>query len=75
MLLSVVVPVYNEEANIKKFYSSVKKVLNTLPYDQEIIFVDDGSSDDSATMLSHIAAEDKDVKVCCWPVISAINWR
>ena len=63
MLLSVVVPVYNEEANIKKFYSSVKKVLNTLPYDQEIIFVDDGSSDDSATMLSHIAAEDKDVKV------------
>lgn len=38
-------------------------MLNTLPYDQEIIFVDDGSSDDSATMLSHIAAEDKDVKV------------
>ena len=63
MLLSVVVPVYNEEANIKKFYNSVKEVLNTLPYDQEIIFVDDGSSDDSATMLSHIAEEDKNVKV------------
>ena len=30
MLLSVVVPVYNEEANIKKFYNSVKEVLNTL---------------------------------------------
>ena len=64
MLLSVVVPVYNEEANIKKILQlGLKKVLNTLPYDQEIIFVDDGSSDDSATMLSHIAAEDKDVKV------------
>lgn len=63
MLLSIVVPVYNEEANIKKFYSSVKEVLNTLPYEQEIIFVDDGSSDDSATMLRHIAAEDKAVKV------------
>lgn len=63
MLLSIVVPVYNEEANIKKFYSSVKEVLNTLPYEQEIIFVDDGSSDDSATMLRHIAAEDTAVKV------------
>lgn len=63
MLLSIVVPVYNEEANIKKFYSSVKEVLNTLPYEQEIIFVDDGSSDNSATMLRHIAAEDAAVKV------------
>lgn len=63
MLLSIVVPVYNEEANIKKFYSSVKEVLNTLPYEQEIIFVDDGSSDNSATMLRHIAAEDTAVKV------------
>lgn len=63
MLLSVVVPVYNEEANIKKFYSSVKAVLNTLPYEQEIIFVDDGSADDSATMLKHIAEEDEAVKV------------
>ncbi|KAF1683955.1 glycosyltransferase family 2 protein [Veillonella sp. R32] len=63
MLLSVVVPVYNEEANIKKFYSSVKAVLNTLPYEQEIIFVDDGSADNSALMLKHIAEEDKAVKV------------
>lgn len=63
MLLSIVVPVYNEEANIKKFYGSVKEVLNTLPYEQEIIFVDDGSSDNSAIMLGHIAEEDSAVKV------------
>lgn len=63
MLLSIVVPVYNEEANIKKFYGSVKEVLNTLPYEQEIIFVDDGSSDNSAVMLHHIAEEDPAVKV------------
>ena len=51
MLLSIVVPVYNEEDNIRKFYTTVKEVLQTLDYDHEIIFVDDGSSDDSAAML------------------------
>lgn len=63
MLLSIVVPVYNEEDNIKKFYSSVKDVLATLPYEHEIIFVDDGSSDNSAVMLHHIAEEDASVCV------------
>ena len=63
MLLSIVVPVYNEEDNIRKFYTTVKEVLQTLDYDHEIIFVDDGSSDDSAAMLRYIGKEDPKVKV------------
>ena len=63
MLLSIVVPVYNEVDNIRKFYTTVKEVLGTMDYDHEIIFVDDGSSDDSAGMLRHIGQEDPKVKV------------
>ncbi len=63
MLLSIVVPVYNEVDNIRKFYTTVKEVLATMDYDHEIIFVDDGSSDDSAGMLRHIGQEDPKVKV------------
>ncbi len=63
MLLSIVVPVYNEVDNIRKFYTTVKEVLATMDYDHEIIFVDDGSSDDSADMLRHIGQEDPKVKV------------
>ena len=63
MLLSIVVPVYNEEDNIQKFYTTVKDVLQTLDYDHEIIFVDDGSSDDSAGMLRYIGHQDPKVKV------------
>ena len=63
MLLSIVVPVYNEVDNIQKFYTTVKEVLATMDYDHEIIFVDDGSSDDSAGMLRHIGQEDPKVKV------------
>lgn len=63
MLLSIVVPVFNEEENIRKFYTTVKDVLQTLDYDHEIIFVDDGSSDDSASMLRYIGNQDPKVKV------------
>ena len=63
MLLSIVVPVFNEEDNIQKFYTTVKDVLQSLDYDHEIIFVDDGSSDDSAGMLRYIGHQDPKVKV------------
>ncbi|MDA3900386.1 MAG: glycosyltransferase family 2 protein [Spirochaetes bacterium] len=61
--VSVILPVYNEEENIalqyEKVSSSMKKI--ALPY--EIIFVDDGSQDSSAKILSAIALADKSVKL------------
>ena len=44
-VISVVTPVYNEHLNIEKFYEEVTKYMSDLPYDYEIIFVDDGSTD------------------------------
>jgi glycosyltransferase involved in cell wall biosynthesis len=63
MKLSIVIPVYNEEENIPKLYEELKAVLEKLPYDYEIIFVDDGSTDRSYEILKEISQKDKRVKV------------
>lgn len=63
MLLSIVVPVYNEEDNIKVFYDAVVTEMNALAYEYEVIFVDDGSSDSSSLLLRDLARKDCRVKV------------
>jgi undecaprenyl-phosphate 4-deoxy-4-formamido-L-arabinose transferase len=49
--LSVVIPVYNEEANLKELFSRLTGVLKTLGRPFEIIFVNDGSVDKSSALL------------------------
>ncbi|MDP2696280.1 MAG: glycosyltransferase family 2 protein [bacterium] len=45
--LSIVAPVYNEEASVKELHREIVAAINPLGYSYEIIFVDDGSSDDT----------------------------
>lgn len=59
MKLSVVIPIYNEEENIKALYDELKGVLDSLDYDYEIIFIDDGSSDTSLAVLETIQRQDQ----------------
>ncbi len=59
--ISVVIPVFNEEKNIKLLYPKLKQVLDSLKKDYEIIFVNDGSTDKTATLLHKICEEDKKV--------------
>ena len=64
-LLSVVTPCYNESEVIRLFYDALRPVLESLPdLDFEIIFVDDGSSDDTLLLLNNIAENDLSVRVC-----------
>jgi glycosyltransferase involved in cell wall biosynthesis len=63
MKLSVVIPVYNEEENIKPLYEQLKEVLDKLEYEYEIIFVNDGSTDGSEKILDELARKDPTVKV------------
>lgn len=63
-LISVVVPVFNEEDGIEEFYSRATAALQALPdLDYEIIFVDDGSRDHSFAKMSAMAARDQHVRV------------
>lgn len=59
---SLVVPVYNEEANIPPFYAALTRVLDGLEFDAEIIFVDDGSTDQSYEVIGQLAGTDRRVK-------------
>ncbi len=59
--ISIVVPVYNEEENIAHFYEAICHIMGKQPYDFELIFVDDGSKDD--TRLCIVALEQRDHRV------------
>ena len=56
-LISIVVPAYNEEEALPLFYRQLLEVLTELPDDYEIIFVNDGSSDQTAVILDRMTAE------------------
>jgi glycosyltransferase involved in cell wall biosynthesis len=63
-MLSVVVPVFNEDKTIETFYERMKKVVDSVPHmTYEIVFVDDGSRDDSFAKLVDIADQDDRVRV------------
>jgi glycosyltransferase involved in cell wall biosynthesis len=63
MTLSVVIPLYNEEENIQLLHAKLKEALVILDNEYEILFVDDGSTDRTLSILAEIQAGDKHVIV------------
>jgi len=62
-MLSVVVPIYNEEENITAFHAAVKAVMETMEERWEIVYVNDGSRDSSLSLLLEIQRHDPRVAV------------
>ncbi len=64
-LVTVVVSVYNEELVLREFYQETGKILANLPehWDYELLFVNDGSRDNSLEILRELADKDPKVKV------------
>ncbi|MCL1969354.1 MAG: glycosyltransferase family 2 protein [Bacteroidetes bacterium] len=60
---SVVASVYNEEESIMMFYESLSETLVSLQINYEIIFVNDGSIDNSLSILKEISVSDPTVKI------------
>ncbi|MCB9262478.1 MAG: glycosyltransferase family 2 protein [Flavobacteriales bacterium] len=61
-MISVIIPVYNEQHNIEPVYHRLKLVLDKLNLSREIIYVNDGSSDESAEIINRLAKSNSEVK-------------
>jgi glycosyltransferase involved in cell wall biosynthesis len=62
-MISVLIPVLNEGENISPLYGEVTAVLRQIDRDYEVIFIDDGSSDDTLKQLKAISQRDSNIKV------------
>lgn len=62
MLISIVVPAYNEQENVQPFYHAILEVMNDTAYQWEIIYVNDGSHDGTVSVLQRLHEQDDRVK-------------
>jgi len=69
MDLSVVVPVFNEQDNLRPLHAEIDRALKPLGLSYEVIFIDDGSTDATAAVLRELRAADP----CCRVLRLALN--
>ena len=62
-LVSIVVPLFNEEENVINLYREVRDVVDRAQLNAEFVFVDDGSSDNTVPTLMKAAGDDSRVKI------------
>jgi polyisoprenyl-phosphate glycosyltransferase len=67
---SIVAPVFNESGNLAEFYRRASAVMSQTGENWELIFIDDGSQDNSQDLIHELSAEDAHVK----PIIFARNF-
>ncbi len=60
--ISVVTPCYNEAENIEPFHTAITHAFSSLPYELEIVYVNDGSSDTSEERIRALSLRDPRVK-------------
>ena len=59
--VSIIIPCYNESESLPIFYREAAKILNSLDEEYELIFVNDGSSDDTLSQLRELSNKDNHV--------------
>lgn len=61
--LSVIIPCFNEEAVILETYNQLQVVLNNIAYEYELVFINDGSQDNTLSILQEFASQNEQVKI------------
>ena len=61
MLLSVIIPCYNGQEVLPVFYQEFKKVMQDMPAEYELLFIDDGSKDGTLEILRSLSRKDSHV--------------
>lgn len=62
-MISIVIPIYNEEENLQNLYTRLTNAAPSWKEDYEIVLIDDGSRDNSLTMMRVMAEKDSHVRV------------
>ena len=62
MDISIIVPLYNEDESIPELFSWIKRVMTENGFSYEVIFVDDGSTDNSWAIIENLQNENSNVK-------------
>ncbi|MGG5507238.1 MULTISPECIES: glycosyltransferase family 2 protein [unclassified Myroides] len=62
MTISIVIPLLNEAESLPELYTWISKVMHANNYTYEILFVDDGSKDQSWEIITHLSQQDPSVK-------------
>ena len=62
MNISVVIPLLNEDESLNELYDWIVRVVQSNRYSYEILFIDDGSTDNSWEIISQLSAKDPNVK-------------
>lgn len=60
-IISIIVPLYNEEESLPILYKRLEKVLKNIQYDYEILFVNDGSKDKSLDIIRDLRKKDEKI--------------
>lgn len=60
--ITLVIPCFNEQESLPIFYKEISKVLHSMECDYELIFIDDGSNDDTLKLLRKFGENDKNLK-------------
>ncbi|MBQ3786391.1 MAG: glycosyltransferase family 2 protein [Lachnospiraceae bacterium] len=60
--LTLIVPCYNEQEALPLFYEETCRVLKDIPYDAQLLLVNDGSTDDTLSVMKSLAGQDERVR-------------
>ena len=63
MDLSIIIPLYNEEDSVTPLYDAIVKSVDRMGVNYEMLFVDDGSKDNTVPVASKLAAQDKRLRI------------
>ena len=60
-MLSIIIPAYNEELSVERAYYTISEILEKAQIDNEIIFIDDGSTDTTYENIKNLADKEKNI--------------
>ena len=66
-MLSVIIPAYNEELSVERAYYTISEILEKAQIDNEIIFIDDGSTDTTYEKIKNLADKENALTIAEQP--------